>query len=131
MHVSKDAVEVKLAIPGVVIRQHENFGDVHGYGRISAEYFSLAAGVDTAPLFVGLAGDLCQCPHWGYVLRGRITTTDGSGTQETISANDLFYWSPGHNVAVEADAEIIMFSPQHEHTMVIEHLIDKVAGVAG
>ena len=46
--------------------------------------------------------------------------------QETVKANDLFYWPPGHNVKVDADAEIVMFSPQHEHSQVINHMIEKV-----
>ena len=29
--------------------------------------------------------------------------------QETVTANDLFYWPPGHNVRVEEDADIVMF----------------------
>ena len=94
----------------------------------SGEYFSLAAGVDTTPLFQGLDGNACQCPHWGFVLSGRVTTTDAHGVRETVSSNDLFYWPPGHNVLVEADAEIVMFSPQHEHTRVIDHMRAKVAG---
>jgi len=128
MRVAKDQVNVKLEIPGAVIRQRTDFGDASGLGKISGECFTLAAGVDTRPLFVGLEGDLCQCPHWGFVLRGRLTTTDASGAQETVSANDLFYWPPGHNVRVDADAEIIMFSPQREHSQVIGHMIDKVKG---
>ncbi|WP_425419549.1 hypothetical protein [Oricola indica] len=125
MRVAKEDVEIKLELPGVVVRQHRDFGDVGGYGRISGEYFTLAAGVDTTPLFQGLEGNLCQCPHWGYVLSGRITTTDADGLQETVSANDLFHWPPGHNVHVDDDAEIVMFSPQHEHTEVIDHMIEK------
>ncbi|WP_223476331.1 cupin domain-containing protein [Oricola indica] len=125
MRVAKEDVEIKLELPGVVVRQHRDFGDVGGYGRISGEYFTLAAGVDTTPLFQGLEGNLCQCPHWGYVLSGRITTTDVDGLQETVSANDLFHWPPGHNVHVDDDAEIVMFSPQHEHTEVIDHMIEK------
>ena len=128
MQVSKDQVDVKLEIPGVVIRQRTDFGDVSGYSTIGAEYFTLSAGVDTTSLFQGLVGDLCQCPHWGFVLRGRITTTDANGVQETVNANDLFYWPEGHNVRVEDDAEIVMFSPQHEHSQVIDHMIQKVTG---
>jgi hypothetical protein len=114
-----------MEIPGAVIRQRRDFGDVSGYGKISGEYFTLAAGVDTTPLFQGLEGNLCQCPHWGFVLRGQLTTTDAVGKQESVSTNDLFYWPPGHNVKVDADAEIIMFSPQHEHSHVINHMIEK------
>ena len=124
MRVSKEQVDIKMQIPGAVIRQHKEFGDATGLGKISAEYFSLSAGVDTTPLFQGLEGNLCQAPHWGYVLQGQLTTTDADGAQETVSANDLFYWPPGHNVKVEADAEIIMFSPQHEHSHVINHMIN-------
>lgn len=103
-----------------------DFGDATGYGKISGEYFSLAAGVDTTPLFEGLEGDLCQVPHWGYVICGQVTTTDTSGRQETVNANDLFYWPPGHNVKVTEDAELIMFCPQHEHKEVIDHMKAKV-----
>ena len=76
----------------------------------------------------GLDGDMCQCPHWGFVLRGQLTTTDVIGAEETVKANDLFYWPPGHNVRVDADAEIVMFSPQNEHSHVIDHMIRKVKG---
>ncbi len=126
MRVAKENVDVRMQIPGVVIRQRKNFGDVSGFDQISTEYFTLAAGVDTTPLFIGLEGDLCQCPHWGFVLRGELTTTDAQGAQETVAANDLFYWPPGHNVQVNADAEIVMFSPQREHSQVINHMIEKV-----
>lgn len=35
-------------------------------------------------------------------------------------------WPPGHNVRVDAEAEIVMFSPQREHSHVINHRIEKV-----
>lgn len=128
MRVAMEDVDVKMEIPGAVIRQRVDFGDISGFDTISSEYFTLAAGVDTTPLFVGLEGNLCQCPHWGFVLRGQITTTDADGARETVNANDLFYWPPGHNVKVEDDAEIVMFSPQREHSDVINHMIEKVKG---
>jgi hypothetical protein len=128
MRIAKEDVDVRLDIPGAVIRQRRNFGDASGFDQISGEYFTLAAGVDTTPLFTGLEGDLCQCPHWGFVLRGELTTTDAHGAQETVTTSDLFYWPPGHNVKVNADAEIVMFSPQREHSHVINHMIEKVKG---
>jgi len=125
MKIAKENIEVKMEIPGVIIRQKTEFGDATGLGKISGEYFSLSAGVDTTPLFIGLEGNLCQSPHWGYVLSGELTTTDSNGVQETVYASDMFYWPAGHNVKVIADAEIIMFSPQHEHNHVINHMIEK------
>jgi hypothetical protein len=128
MKIAKDDIEVKMEIPGAIIRQKTDFGDATGLGKISGEYFSLSAGVDTTPLFIGLEGNLCQCPHWGFLLSGELTTTDAFGIQETVSANELFYWPAGHNVKVNSDAEIVMFSPQHEHTHVINHMIEKTKG---
>ena len=128
MRVAKDNVDVRMEIPGAVIRQRMDLGDVSGFDKLSGEYFTLSAGVDTTPLFQGLEGNLCQCPHWGFVLRGQLTTTDAKGARETVNANDLFYWPPGHNVKVDADAEIVMFSPQREHSTVINHMIEMVKG---
>lgn len=126
MKILKDDIEVKMEIPGAIIRQKTDFGDATGLGKISGEYFSLSAGVDTTPLFMGLEGNLCQCPHWGYLLSGQLTTTDAEGIEESVNAKELFYWPSGHNVKVNEDAEIVMFSPQQEHTHVINHMIEKV-----
>jgi hypothetical protein len=128
MKILKDDIEVKMQIPGAIIRQKTDFGDASGLGKISGEYFSLSAGVDTTPLFMGLEGNLCQCPHWGYLISGQLTTTDAEGIEESVNANELFYWPSGHNVKVSEDAELVMFSPQQEHTHVINHMIEKVRG---
>lgn len=128
MRISRQDVDVRMMIPGATVRQHRDFGSAGDLGGISCEYFTLSAGVDTTPLFVGLDGDACQCRHWGYVLGGALTTTDASGAQETVREGDLFFWPAGHNVRVDADAEIVMFSPQDEHSAVIEHMLDKVSG---
>jgi hypothetical protein len=127
MRIARQQVEVRMEIPGVVIRQQRDFGTVRGFDRISGECFTLAAGVDTTELFKGLDRDLCQCPHWGYVLHGALTTTDEYGVTETARAGDLFHWPAGHNVRVDEDAEIVMFSPEHPHTKVIDHMIAKVS----
>jgi uncharacterized cupin superfamily protein len=75
---------------------------------------------------MGLDGNLCQSPHWGYLISGQVTTTDAKGNQEIVRANDLFYWPAGHNVKVNEDAEIVMFSPQDQHSHVIDHMIEMV-----
>ena len=124
MKIAKNNIEVKMEIPGAVVRQRTDFGDATGYGKISGEYFTLSKGVDTTPLFMGLEGNLCQCPHWGYVLSGQLTTTDANGLEESVSAEELFYWPAGHNIKVNENAEIIMFSPQQQHTTVINHMIE-------
>ena len=115
-------------MPGAVARQKTDFGDATGFGKISGEYFSLGAGTDISPLLQGLKDDLCQSPHWGYVLQGELTVTYADGIEETITGGDLFYWPPGHTVKVGQDAEVVLFSPQHEHSEVIDHMLNKMSG---
>lgn len=126
MKIAKNDIPVRIDVPGATARQAKGFGDVSGYGKIGAEYFSFGAGTDLADLLHGLEGHLCQCPHWGYVLKGRLTTTDAEGARESVSEGDLFYWPPGHTVKADADTDIVMFSPEKEHDTVIEHIQGKL-----
>ena len=52
--------------------------------------------------------------------------TDKNGRKETAVAHDIFYWPEGHNVKIEEDADIVMFSPQEVHSQVIEHIVAKM-----
>lgn len=128
MRIAKDDVPVKVNAPGAVARQMKDFGDATGYGAIGGEYFSMAAGTDLAPLLKGLEGDACQSPHWGYLLEGELVVSYTDGTEETVKGGDMFYWPPGHSVRVAVDAEIILFSPQHEHGLVMDHINSQLTG---
>mgnify|MGYP006282072319 CR=1 FL=1 len=126
MRIAKNDIPVRIDLPGATARQQTGFGDATGYGHIGGDYFSLGAGTDITELLTGLEGDLCQCPHWGFVLKGQITVTFAGGKQETVKTDDLFYWPPGHTVKADETSEIIMFSPEHEHCVVIDHILEKI-----
>jgi hypothetical protein len=127
MRIPKNDIPVKIDVPGVVARQLPDFGVAAE--PMSAEYFSLGAGGDLAPLLVGLDGDACQAPHWGYMIGGEVTVDYTDGTTERCATGDLFYWPPGHSVRVDADTEMILFSPQVEHTHVLDHILAKMTAV--
>ena len=129
MHVAKDQIPVKISAPGAVARQLPDFGVAEG--TIGAEYFTLAAGTDLAPLLAGLDGDSCHSPHWGYVITGDVIVTYRDATTEACTTGDLFHWPSGHSVRIERDAELILFSPQVEHTAVMDHILAKLAAVEG
>jgi hypothetical protein len=128
MHINRRDVPEKINVAGAVARQATDFGDATGFGKIAGEYFSLGAGTDIAPLLKGLEGDLCQSPHWGYLIEGEVTVGYQDGQDETVSGGDLFYWPPGHTVKVSKDAEVILFSPQDQHCPVVEHLRKQLVG---
>ncbi len=126
MRIAKEDIPVRIDVPGATARQRTNFGDVTGYGQMGAEYFSFAAGTDITELLHGLEKDACQCPHWGYVVKGAITALYKMDEEETVRTGDLFYWPPGHSVRAEEDTDIVMFSPQKEHGLVIDHILRQV-----
>ena len=88
-----------------------HFEDLGGYTAVFETYSEDA---DMAPLFKGLPDDRCQCPHWGYVVRGRITFRFPDH-DEVFEAGDAFYTPAGHiPVKHEPGSEVVMFSPAEE-----------------
>ena len=127
MHMAKEKLPVKVDVPGAVARQLPDFG--HASGALGAEYFTLAAGTDLAPLLAGLEEDACQSAHWGYLIAGDVVVSYTDGTTERCLTGEVFHWPAGHTVRVEQDAELILFSPQDQHGPVIEHVAAKLASV--
>jgi hypothetical protein len=125
MRLPKEDIPVKIDAPGATARQLPDFGIASG--AIGAEWFTMDAGTDLAPLLEGLDGDMCHGPHWGYMLAGDVVVSYRDGTTEQCRAGDVFYWPPGHSVRVDRDAELIMFSPQTEHTEVMDHILAKLS----
>jgi hypothetical protein len=79
----------------------------------TVSFTSFAIDIDGAPLLKGLPDDRCQCPHWGYVLKGSATFTFADGP-ETYDKGEAFYAPPGHTPAHTADSELVLFSPKEE-----------------
>lgn len=65
---------------------------------------------DLAPMLAGLPGGMCKCPHWGVMVKGRMTVSY-RGHEEVLEAGDAFYMTPGHTAAAKAGTEFIQFSP--------------------
>jgi hypothetical protein len=86
----------------------------HWDGGYSVGFETYTADADLAPLFVGLPDDRCQCPHWGYVIRGRVMFTYADDNSETYEAGDAYYAPPGHLPTLYAGSEIVEFHPTDE-----------------
>ena len=65
---------------------------------------------DLAPILAGLPGGNCSCPHWGYVLKGRVIVRYPDH-EEVFEPGDAFYMPPGHAPEAEAGTELVQFSP--------------------
>jgi hypothetical protein len=90
---------------GMVVDHSE---DVDGY---TINFITFRQDIDHAPLLRGLPDDRCQCPHWGYVLKGSLTYRFVDH-DEVFEAGDAFYVGPGHvPVENEVGTECLQFSP--------------------
>jgi hypothetical protein len=89
------------------------------WGEMNVALERLPAGLDTSPLFKGLPDDRCQCPHWGYVLKGsmRVRYADH---EEIIRVGDAYYLAPGHIPLFEEETEVIEFSPKGAYQKTME-----------
>lgn len=90
-------------------------------GELSVSWVRLPAGADLRPALVGLPGDLCPCPHWGYVISGRLIMHSKDGEQ-TYTAGQAFYWAAGHAPEAVEGCEYVDVSPTAELESVLRHL---------
>jgi hypothetical protein len=113
--IARDEAPIAIEGDGVELRTQDVGGDM------SVAFVRLPKGADLRPALVGLPDDLCPCPHWGYMLSGRVRMHTGLGTED-YDAGQVFYWAPGHAPEALEDSEYVDFSPTRQFTPVIEHI---------
>ena len=123
MKLRKEELPVALELPVATFRVGE-------WGDAAVAYVTLKSGADAAPLLEGLPGDKCQCPHWGYMLKGAIHVRYDNGEEEICRAGEMFYWPAGHTVRVEEDTSFVEFSPKNQLKDVYDHIGKKLAAVS-
>ena len=101
--------------------------DLEGY---TVNFTTIREAQDLAPAFAGLPGKHCSCPHWGYMLKGRMTITYADH-QDVLEPGDAFYLPPGHTPAVDAGTEFVMFSPAEELHKTVEVMMKNMEAQAG
>ena len=95
-------------------------GHFEQLGDYTVLFETYTADADLAPFFVGLPDDRCQCPHMGYVLKGKVKFTFTDGTKEVYETGDAYYAPPGHTPTLYAGTEVVEFSPTDELAQTIE-----------
>lgn len=108
------------------VESHGPVEDRHQDGEgYTINLVRFGADVDAAPLLQGLTGDNCPCPHWGYVIKGRVTYVTEDGEQ-VVEAGDAFYLPPGHIPRAEAGTELVQFSPTEPLNDVSRHMAENM-----
>lgn len=92
----------------------------HGdLGAYTVAFATFSTDVDPAPLFEGLPGNRCQCPHWGVVVVGELVVRYTDHV-ETFRGGDAYYIEPGHLPYPQAGTEVVEFSPTEELRLTME-----------
>jgi hypothetical protein len=114
----------------VPITYHDGLVTSHSveWGEMNVAFESDKAGMDTTLLFKGLPGDSCSCPHWGYLLKGKMRVKYADH-EEIIAAGEVYYLAPGHIVVAEEDCEEVEFSPKGEFRLTMELAMRNIAAL--
>jgi hypothetical protein len=88
-------------------------------GGYTVGFETYTADADMGELFKGLPDDRCQCEHWGYVIKGKLTFKTADG-EETFETGDAYYVPPGHTPVLYAGTEVVEFSPTKELQQTME-----------
>lgn len=78
----------------------------------------------------GLPENLCQCPHWGYLLKGKARLRLADGREFIINAGDLYYAEPGHQLYALEDFENIEFNPAAAASQTMDAFATNIADLA-
>jgi hypothetical protein len=93
--------------------------ELDGY---TVTFTSLLEDIDATPFMKGLPDDRCQCPHWGYVIKGKMTARYAD-RDEVFEAGDAFYTPPGHvPVTNEPGTEFVSFSPAKNCAVMMKNM---------
>jgi len=95
-------------------------GSFEDFGPYTVGFERYTADAELAPLFAGLPDDRCQCPHMGYVVRGKLEFTFADGRAEVYETGDAYYAPPGHTPTLYAGTEVVEFSPSAELQQTME-----------
>src|SRR4029078_4778890 len=93
-----------------------NMEELEGY---TVEFTTFHEDAGGTPACKGLPDDRCQSPHWGYVVRGRLTFRYADH-DEVYETGDAYYAPPAHIPVVTADTEVVEFSPAEEYRRTLE-----------
>ena len=111
-HASLSEFETAISSEVAIWRQYE-------WGDMRVGYETYLSDFDDAELLKGLPDDRCQCPHWGYLISGRMTVRYPDH-EEVVNAGEVYYMAPGHTMATEAGTVLIEFSPRDEFRKLTE-----------
>jgi mannose-6-phosphate isomerase-like protein (cupin superfamily) len=101
-------------------------GHFEDAGDYTIAFETYTEDADLSGFFDGLPNNQCQCPHWGYVTKGKVAFHYGDHS-EIIEAGHAYYIPPGHTPQIFSGTEVVEFSPTTELEQTMEVVMKNVA----
>ena len=89
--------------------------------------------LDCTPVYRGLPGGVCQCPHYGYMFKGRLRA-QYPGTDrpdEVATAGDVYYFPAGHILVYDEESEVLELNPAAALNDLMDHIEQLAQAAAG
>ncbi len=100
---------------------------ISGVAGISIGYVNVPRPVDFSPLLKGLPHDMCNSPHWGYVIDGSMKVIYADGKEGTFKKGDVYYMPAPHTSVIEKSVKFVDFSPDKEYSILMEQIAKNLA----
>jgi hypothetical protein len=101
--VTAGAMPIGFKGDGVELRTRASKG-------MTFRWVRLEKGVNSSSPTIESVDRQCQCPHWGYMISGRLRVR-GENTSRDYAAGEAFYLPPGHAPDALEDCEYVDVSP--------------------
>ena len=101
------------------------------WGDLEVGYTVTGSG-DHTSLYEGLPGGVCPCPHYGYMLKGRLRCRyPGSDWPDEVAhAGDVYFFRAGHVLIYEEPSEVFELNPAAALQVLMDHLEATVSRMA-
>ncbi|MCH5675643.1 hypothetical protein [Streptomyces gilvus] len=89
----------------------ESFRSVH-WGDYEVGYTTVQP-LDCTDVYKHLPGGVCPCPHYGYIVEGRLRCVyPGTDTPEEVAeTGEVYYFPAGHILVYDEPTTAIEFNP--------------------
>ncbi len=93
------------------------------WGDMEVGYTVTGAG-DHTPVYEGLPGGVCPCPHYGYVFSGRVRCRyPGTDLPDEVAGpGDVYFFAAGHVLIYDEPTEHLELNPAHALQTLMDHI---------
>lgn len=101
--------------------------NISGLAGMSIGYVDVPAPADFSPLLKGLPHNMCNSPHWGYVIDGSMKVKYADGKEDIFKAGEVFYMPAPHTGSIDKSVKFVDFSPDEEYSVLMDQIAKNIA----